>query len=102
MNKLLKKLYDTLYTPPPAAEANEVIEDCHKQLIETLDKAARKLVLCIIDEKDLIANERSFDSFVCGFYLAWQLATELRYYQTSSNTTNLSTIPTSPTSNSSK
>jgi len=28
----------------------------------------------------MIALERSYDSFICGFKLAWNMANELNYY----------------------
>lgn len=43
----------------------------------------QKLVLHIIDAKDHITEERSIDSFICGFELAWKLSTELNAYDRS-------------------
>ena len=37
-------------------------------------------MLRIIDAKDHIAAERSVDSFICGFRLAWGMANELNHY----------------------
>ena len=42
----------------------------------------RKLVLRIMDAQGLIAEERSVDSFLCGFQLAWELAYELNHFET--------------------
>ena len=70
MNDILKQLYDRFYTPLPMTEAEQEIEDCHKQLIERLEKPERKLVLRIIDTQNHIIEERSLDSFLCGFRLA--------------------------------
>ena len=58
------------------AEAEQEMKACHKQLIERLEKSERKLVLRIIDNQSRIAEERSVDSFLCGFKLAWELAYE--------------------------
>lgn len=77
MNELLKALYDHFYEPLPENELKKEIEDCHQQLIETLDKPERRLVLQIIDDKDQIAENRSIDSFIAGFRLAWRLSNEL-------------------------
>ena len=44
-------------------EPEKEIEDCHRQLIERLEKPERKLVLRIMDAQGLIAEERSMD---CG------------------------------------
>ena len=82
MNDTLKQLYNRFYTPLPMAECEQEIEDCHRQLIERLEKAERKLVLQIIDAQNLITEERSLDSFLCGFKLAWELAYELNHFET--------------------
>ena len=81
MNDILKLLYDRFYTPLPMEEAEQEIDDCHQQLIERLEKPERKLVLRIIDTQNLIAEERSIDSFLCGFKLAWDLSNELNHYE---------------------
>lgn len=85
MNELLKIVYDTLYNRTDSPELVSEIEDCHRQLIERLDKPERKLVLHIIDNKDRIAEELSIDSFICGFQMATKLAAELDYYHRRSN-----------------
>ena len=82
MNDTLKQLYNRFYTPLPMTEAEQEIEDCHKQLIERLEKPERKLVLRIMDAQSLITEERSVDSFLCGFKLAWELAYELNRFET--------------------
>ena len=81
MNETLKSLYDRFYTALPMEEAEQEINDCHRQLIERLEKPERKLVLRIIDTQNLIAEERSIDSFLCGFKLAWELSNELNHYE---------------------
>ena len=69
------------YEPLPETELKKEIEDCHRQLIEALDKPERRLVLQIIDDKDQIAENRSIDSFIAGFRLAWTLGNELNMYE---------------------
>ena len=59
MNDTLNQLYNRFYTPLPMAECEQEIEDCHRQLIERLEKAERKLVLQIIDAQNLITEERA-------------------------------------------
>ena len=81
MNDTLKLLYDRFYTPVPMEEAEQEIETCHRQLIERLEKPERKLVLRIMDAQGVIAEERSVDSFLCGFKLAWELAYELNHFE---------------------
>ena len=80
MSDTLKWLYDRVYTPLPMIEEKQEVEECHRQLIERLDKQERRLVLRITDAKDHIAAERSVDSFICGFRLAWGMANELNHY----------------------
>ena len=79
MNGTLRLLYDRFYTPLPMVKSEQEVETCHRQLIERLDKPERKLVLRIIDAQNLIAEERSIDSFICGFRLAWEMANELNH-----------------------
>lgn len=81
MNDTLNLLHDRFHAPLPMEEAEQEINDCHRQLIERLEKPERKLVLRIIDTQNLIAEERSIDSFLCGFKLAWELSNELNHYE---------------------
>ena len=78
--KTLTALYDSFYTPPQTTDAHAEIEALHKQLILKLAKPERRLVLRLIDAKDHLAEEKSIDSFTCGFRLAWRLANELNSY----------------------
>ena len=81
MNETLRLLYDKFYTPLPMEETEREIETCHQQLIERLEKPERKLVLRIIDAQNLMIEQRSVDSFLCGFQLAWELACELNHFE---------------------
>ncbi len=81
MNDTLKLLYDRFYIALPMAEVEQEIEICHRELIERLEKPERKLILRIMDAQGLIAEERSVDSFLCGFKLAWELAYELNHFK---------------------
>ena len=80
-NELLKDLYDCFYTPPEFSAPKQEIEECHRALIEALEKPERRLVLQIIDAKDRIVEETSIDSFISGFELAWKLSAELNHYE---------------------
>ena len=82
MNETLRLLYDKFYTPLPMVESEQEVEVCHRQLIERLDKPERKLVLQIIDAQNLMIEQRSVDSFICGFRLAWELTYELKHFET--------------------
>ena len=46
-----------------------------------LEKPERRLVLRIMDTQSLMAEERSMDSFISGFELAWQISMELNQYE---------------------
>ena len=83
MNETLKSLHDRFYTPLPLAEYEQEVETCHHQLIERLEKPERKLVLRIIDTQNHIIEERSLDSFLCGFKLACELTNELHHFEES-------------------
>ena len=78
MNETLRLLYDRFYTPLPMVESEQEVENCHRQLIERLDKPERKLVLRIIDAQNYITEQTSLDSFMAGFELAWRLSIELQ------------------------
>ncbi|SBV98586.1 conserved hypothetical protein [uncultured Eubacteriales bacterium] len=80
MQKPLDELHDQYNHFIPDAETQQEIEKCHQQLICSLEKPERKLVLRIIDNKDLIAGARARESFSCGFWLAWCLFTQLHQY----------------------
>ena len=81
MNETLRLLYDKFYTPLPMVEFEQKVETCHRLLIERLDKRERKLVLQIIDTQNLMIEQRSVDSFICGFRLAWEMANELNHFE---------------------
>ena len=80
-NKLLKDLYDYFYVRPELDEQENEVDECHKALIAALEKPERRLVLRIMDAQSLMAEERSIDSFISGFELAWQLSMELNQYE---------------------
>ena len=81
MNRILKALYDSFYTPLAIPDLESEVKFAHRKLIERLDKQERRLVLQIIDAQDAIAHDRSLDSFICGFKLAWQMTHELNDYK---------------------
>ncbi len=81
MQNPLDELYDQYNRFVPDAEIQKEIEACHQQLIRSLEKPERKLILQIIDRKDMISGLRAKESFVCGFWLAWGLLSQLYHYQ---------------------
>jgi len=80
MENILIKLYRNIYTPPELSELTQEINDCHQQLIDTLGKPERKLVLKIIDTQNHVTDEIAEDSFLFGFKLATEIAYELKNY----------------------
>lgn len=81
MQNLLDELYDRYNCFVPDAEVQKKIEACHQQLIRSLEKPERKLILQIIDSKDMISGLHVKESFACGFWLAWRLLSQLHHYQ---------------------
>ncbi len=81
MDKILGALYDSFYSPPEMMELKQAVEANRDLLRERLAVEDRKVVLRIVDDLGMMALERSYDSFICGFKLAWQLANELNNYE---------------------
>ena len=99
MNDTLNQLYNRFYTPMSMAECEQEIEDCHRQLIERLEKPGRKLVLRIMDAQNLIAEERSMKlsrstvkRALHDLEQAGYLARVSRYRPNGSGTSNLYTV----------
>ena len=82
MKNILEELYDNYYNFIPEATTQAEIDNAHQALIRSLEKPERKLVLRIIDNKDLIAGARARESFECGFWLSWRLCTQLNMIDT--------------------
>lgn len=80
MNELLLAIYDRFYKPDVLESLNQEIDTCHRQLIDTLTREERKILLQLIDDKDHIAEQLSIDSFIRGFQLAYQLSAEISAY----------------------
>ena len=80
MKTILQELHDSYNNFIPEAATQAEIDNAHQALIRSLEKPERKLVLRIIDNKDLIAGARVRESFECGFWLAWWLCTQLNMY----------------------
>ena len=80
MQNLLDELYDKYCRPTPQPKAQQEIEESHQQLIHSLEKPERKLILRIIDNKDHIAGTLARENFTSGFWLAWRLFTQLHQY----------------------
>lgn len=81
MKTLLKDMYDCFYAPPEFSEQKQELEECHQTLIQVLEKPERRVVLRIMDAQSLMTEERSIDSFIFGFELAWQISMELNQFE---------------------
>ena len=81
MSNTLEQLYHEHYKPSRQAFFQNLIDESHKELIQNLTKADRKLVLRIIDSNDSISNAHNLEAFVCGLNLAMEILTELKQYQ---------------------
>ena len=92
MDNILRALYDNFYTPPEMAELTGVVEANRMLLRERLAKEDRKIVLRIVDDMSMMALERSYDSFICGFKPAWRLANELNNYKENERSTPTGTV----------
>lgn len=83
MYELLEMLYENYCTVPDTMRQKKAVESDYFKLKETVEKSELKLVLQIIDTKDDICDETSFDSFASGFRLAWRLCAEIKEYDKS-------------------
>ena len=75
----LDQLYDNFYEPIKQTRLENEISLNHKILIENLSKEHRKVVLRIIDAQMMITGLQSRESFICGFKLAMEILSELKY-----------------------
>ena len=92
MQNILDKLYNQYCKKAPQPQVQQEIENCHQQLILSLEKPERKLVLRIIDNKDLIADTRAKESFACGFWLAWRILSQLHTYDSGRSLGKISSV----------
>ena len=80
MDNILKALYDHFYNQQENTPQEARIAANHQLLRRRLSSQNRKLVLRIMDDKDLICSDVSLDSFICGFRLAWQISNQIQNY----------------------
>lgn len=74
MADYMKVLWEQFYGFVPSdAESEEL----RRSLSGQLTKEQRRLLLRIVDRKDLYCERVSQESFVAGFRLAWVIANEL-------------------------
>ncbi len=80
MPQRLDDIYHEFFTPLELSELKSSVEENHKVLIDHLSKEDRKTVLRIMDALSMIGNCQSKASFIQGFGLGMELATELKNY----------------------
>ena len=56
VDAILNKLYDQLYTPPSLTETEKEIDECHRKLVEHLERPERQFALQIINCHDKITD----------------------------------------------
>ena len=81
MYDTLRELHRKFWKELPKPEVERQYDEAFRELMRRLEKPERKLVLQIIDAQNLMIEQRSVDSFICGFRLAWEMANELNHYE---------------------
>lgn len=81
MYETLKDLHRKFYTRAVMPELKYDYDDAFRQLMSRLSKPERKLVLKVVDTKDLMMERAELDSVACGLRLALGLTTELQHYE---------------------
>lgn len=80
MPKRLDDLYHRFCNKQGFTDRMLSVEENSKNFIDGLSEADGKAVLRIIDELEMICNYQSKASFIQGFQLGMELATELKNY----------------------
>lgn len=70
MNDTLKLLYERFYTPLHMEEAEQEIDNYHRQAHRAAGKTREKTGIADHGYQNLMAEERSIDSFLYRFKLA--------------------------------
>lgn len=80
MDGILNEMFAQYVKFGTDGQLEDEVAQCHRTLAERLGEDDLKLVLRIIDNKDVIAGQWAHRSFRTGFWLAWKLVTELNEY----------------------
>ena len=70
----MRALWDRFYVRTAVDSASDAL---HHALSEQLDKDGRKQLLCLVDSKNMYTEIVSLESFIAGFRLAVDIASEL-------------------------
>ena len=77
MYEYMRKLHRLFNTQPSCAEQLNQVETLKADLKEHLDEEERKLLLRLLDTRDVMDYEISLESFAAGFRLAYGLTQEI-------------------------
>lgn len=77
MPQLMNQLYRNFYNHPDTAEEKQRLQSNTALLKRNFSKWQKKILLRIIDDKDLICTIVTKDSFEQGFRLGVKLTTEI-------------------------
>ncbi len=77
MQQIIEQLYRNFYQKPNTAEEKQRLQSNISLLKRNFSKWQKKILLRIIDDKDLICSTVSKDSFEQGFRLGVKLTTEV-------------------------
>ena len=77
MTRIMEQLYDSFYRQPNLMEEERHICSNEALLKRHFSRWQKKILLRIIDDKNLICEKTSLDSFENGFRLGVKLTTEI-------------------------
>ena len=77
MYEYMRELHRLFNTQPSCAEQLTQVETLKTDLKKHLDEEERKLLLRLLDTRDVMDYEISLESFTAGFRLAYGLTREL-------------------------
>ena len=77
MTRMIERLYDNFYRLPNLMDEEQRICSNEALLKRCFSKWQKKILLRIIDDKNLVCQKTSLDSFEKGFRLGVKLTTEI-------------------------
>lgn len=77
MVQIMEQFYDNFYRQPKFTEENRRLHSNEALLKRNFSKWQKKILLRIIDDKNLICDKVSLDSFKAGLCFGLRLTTEI-------------------------
>ncbi|WP_195985245.1 DUF6809 family protein [Clostridium sp. D33t1_170424_F3] len=77
MVQMIEELYNSFYRQPKFMEEDRRLHANEALLKKNFSKWQKKILLRIIDDKNLVCDKTSLDSFAAGFCFGQRLATEV-------------------------